>query len=360
MNETPYTAPVFLQNDKASLAWSMAEPKLERLHDEFLGAWRQALSAVIPAEIELDFLGMGCKSYAQFVKDAAAFSDIHVYEVEALQTLCAWSLDPGFVRAAVDHMFGGSGRPRLADLPPRRGSSAIEEGVRKRLVEALATAYESAWQAQHPLRLNPLRQEALLSSLRLTAGSEHVVHARFSAKIQAQVFPFEFCLPLRALEVLAPSTPLAPVTTTEAVLGAAVPSVGSMASGAVALEDAQIQIEAVLGDIDLTVAQLISLSIGQFLPLRKNDEVALEVDGVCIATGQSGVRGGRHAVKVKVSTPPPGVPKAGDFEPMPSPLSASQADRPESSGPLETYSSDVTPPTDHPSTTGLHEPEQFQ
>ena len=359
MNETPYTAPVFPQNDKVSLAWAMAEPKLERLHDEFLGAWRRALSAVIPADIELDFLGMGCKSYAQFVKDAAAFSDIHVYEVEALQSLCAWSLDPGFVRAAVDHMFGGSGRARLADLPPRRGSSAIEEGVRRRLVEALATAYESAWQAQHPLRLNPLRQEALLSSLRLTAGSDHVVHARFAAKIQAQVFPFEFCLPLRALEVLVPSTQLGAVAPAESASRFDVPAAGSMASGSVALEDASVNIEAVLGDIDLTVAQLISLSIGQFLPLRKNDEVALEVDGVCIATGQSGVRGGRHAVKVKVATPTQAVPKAEDFQPMTSPLASSPTEPPEPITTTGSSSADITAPTDHPSTAGIHEPEQL-
>ena len=360
MNDLPYTVPVFPENDRASQAWSRIEPKLERLHDEFLGSWRKALSAIIPAVIELDFEGMSSKPYAQFVKDAAAFSDIHVYEVEALQSLCAWSLDPGFVGAAVDHMFGGSGRPCLVDLPPRRGVSPIEEGVRRRLVEALATAYESVWQTLHPIRLNALRQEALLSSLRLTASSDHVVHARFSAKIQAQNFPFELCLPLRALEVLDSATGLTSVAHSAAVFHADIPNEARATVAASTLDDTHVNIEAVLGDMDLTVAQLMSLSIGQVLPLRMSNEVTLEVDGVCIATGQGGVRGGRNAVKVNVSKPSRVQPSGADFESISSSLQPDSVMAFESPIAAGAALSDAQAQFDNLSTAEIHDPEQPQ
>lgn len=360
MNDTSYTVPVFPQNDRASQAWSRVQPQLERLHDEFLGAWRQALSAIIPATIELDFQSMECKPYAQFVKDASAFSDIHVYEVEALHSLCAWSLDPGFVGSAVDHMFGGSGRARLVDLPPRRGTSPVEEGVRRRLVEALATAYESVWQTLHPIRLNALRQEALLSSLRLTAGSDHVVHARFSARMQTQHFPFELCLPLRALEVLESAADPAAHASPVSFAHSAGSVDSSWAQGPLALEDAHVSIEAVLGDMDLTVAQLMSLSIGQVLPLHMNEEVSLEVDGVCIATGQSGVRLGRHAVKVNVATSSKLKSFGAEFEPLTSTLGSSPEPIVEPEAPMGIALPDAIAPSDKPTTAQSHESEQPQ
>jgi hypothetical protein len=58
-----------------------------------------------------------------------------------------------------------------------------------------------------------------------------------------------------------------------------------------------------LGDLQLTVAQLMSLSIGQVVPFQMNEQVPLVVDGVKVVSGRSGTRHGRHAVKVDVSSP---------------------------------------------------------
>jgi flagellar motor switch protein FliM len=299
MNNNALTLPVFPSNDRASLAWARVSTQVERMHDAFIGQWRQALSAIVPASIEIDTLDLDCKPYSQFIKDAPAFSDIQVYEVEALENLCAWSLDVGFVSAAVDSMFGGTGRALLQDVQ-KRNRSPIETGVRRRLFESLATAYESTWQAQHPIRLNPLRQEALLSSLRLTASVEQVVHARYVIRLNGHAFALEQCLPLRALEVLGGSPP--------EVLpdGHGIqPEQNPMEPVAVPerLQAAQVEVVAMLGELQLTVAQLMSLSIGQVVPFQMNEHVPLQVDGVNLVGGRSGVRNGRHAVKVSLSSP---------------------------------------------------------
>jgi hypothetical protein len=46
-----------------------------------------------------------------------------------------------------------------------------------------------------------------------------------------------------------------------------------------------------------------SLSIGQVVPFQMNEHVPLQVDGVNLVGGRSGVRNGRHAVKVSLSSP---------------------------------------------------------
>lgn len=298
--DNPVSLPVFGPNDRASRQWSLVEPTIERLHDDFMGQWRQALNAIVPGEVEIDGLDLRCQAYAVFVKEAPPFSDIQVYEVEALQSLAAWSLAPDFVDAAVDTMFGGTGRALLHAVQ-RRQRSPIESGVRRRLFESMATAYESAWQALHPIRLNPLRQEALLSSLRLTAAAEQVVHARFRIVLNGQDFPMALCMPLRALDVLqpAPSNSLASPPPAAAGMQAGEPE----AHVPQRLQDAPLEVVAMLGELQLTVAQLMSLSIGQVLPFQMNEQVPLQVDGVRVVSGRSGVRNGFHAVKVQLSEP---------------------------------------------------------
>lgn len=295
-----FSLPVFPQNDRVSQDWSRVQDRLERLHDDFMSQWRQALSAIVPATVELDAQGMACQPYASFVKEAPAFSDIQVYEIESMQSLCAWSLDAGFVSGAVDSMFGGTGRT-LASEVQRRTRSPIEAGIRRRLLESLATAYESVWQAVHPIRLNPLRQEALVSSLRLTASTEHVVHARFQVMLGRQTYSLALCLPMRALDILQPATPVQLVAATAeamaeapALLPETVPS---------RLHETPVEVAAMLGELQLTVAQLMSLSIGQVVPFQMNERIALEVDGVRVMSGHCGTRHGRHAVKVDLSAP---------------------------------------------------------
>jgi hypothetical protein len=56
---------------------------------------------------------------------------------------------------------------------------------------------------------------------------------------------------------------------------------------------------AVLCEKELTVAQLLSLSIGQVLPIELSEPVRFMVDGVSMLSGRYGVRNGNYALKVE-------------------------------------------------------------
>ena len=343
-----FTLPVFPINDRASQDWQRVSMPLERLHEDFMAQWRQALAAIMPATVEIDAVSLECKAYAHFVKDAPAFSDIQVYEIEAMQSLCAWSLDVGFVSGAVDSMFGGSGRI-LANDPQRRSRSPIETGVRRRLLESLATAYESVWQAFHPIRLNPLRQEALLSSLRLTSSGEQVVHARFYVRLNQQSYVLDHCLPLRALDVLQPLPP-APLSDSPV---SSLPFADHEGRQAMPqrLQEAPVEMVAMLGELQLTVAQLMSLSIGQVVPFQMNEQVPFLVDGVRVVSGRSGTRRGKNAVKVDLSSPVNLQGLKADFIPFGQGLSAQDeaSPKPESPAvsPVEVEPVDMVETTSH-------------
>mgnify|MGYP000046811943 FL=1 len=270
--------------------------QLDAMHMQFVGQWRQSMSTLVPAEIKILAGDMELKTYEAFVLEAPSFADIQVFEIDALQTLCAWSFDARWVAAAVDCLFGGAG---IIPIKERTGKlTHIELGIRQRLLATLATAYEAAWQTAYPIRLQTLRQEQQLSSLRLTSHKDTVLHAQFAIHFNLLELRVDLCLPKRALDWQTPSAS----------------SKSSEASGQPAGWGRSLQHQlyakpvdsvAVLCEKELSVAQLLSLSLGQVLPIDLSAPVRLMVDGVNMLSGRYGVRNGHYALKVEHMNQPP-------------------------------------------------------
>ena len=270
--------------------------QLDAMHMQFVAQWRQSMSTLVPAEIKILAGNMEMKTYEAFVLEAPSFADIQVFEIDALQTLCAWSFDARWVTAAVECLFGGAG---IIPIKERSGKlTHIELGIRQRLLATMATAYEAAWQAAYPIRLQTLRQEQQLSSLRLTSHKDVVLHAQFAIHFNLLELRVDLCLPKRALDWQTPSAS----------------SKSSEASGQPAGWGRSLQHQlyakpvdsvAVLCEKELSVAQLLSLSLGQVLPIDLSAPVRLMVDGVNMLSGRYGVRNGHYALKVEHMNQPP-------------------------------------------------------
>ena len=279
--------------------------QLDAMHMQFVAQWRQSMSTLVPAEIKILAGNMEMKTYEAFVLEAPSFADIQVFEIDALQTLCAWSFDARWVAAAVDCLFGGGG---IIPIKERSGKlTHIELGIRQRLLATLATAYEAAWQTAYPIRLQTLRQEQQLSSLRLTSHKDLVLHAQFAIHFNLLELRVDLCLPKRALDW---QTPNASVKSSE--------TSGQPAGWSRSLQHQlyakPVDSVAVLCEKELSVAQLLSLSLGQVLPIDLSAPVRLMVDGVNMLSGRYGVRNGHYALKVEHMNQPPLAPNPQDFE----------------------------------------------
>ena len=270
--------------------------QLDAMHMQFVGQWRQSMSTLVPAEIKILAGDMELKTYEAFVLEAPSFADIQVFEIDALQTLCAWSFDARWVTAAVDCLFGGAG---IIPIKERSGKlTHIELGIRQRLLATMATAYEAAWQAAYPIRLQTLRQEQQLSSLRLTSHKDVVLHAQFAIHFNLLELRVDLCLPKRALDWQTPSASAKSSETS-----------GQPAGWSRSLQHQlyakPVESVAVLCEKELSVAQLLSLSLGQVLPIDLTAPVRLMVDGVNMLSGRYGVRNGHYALKVEHMNQPP-------------------------------------------------------
>ncbi len=292
MSETNFQA---LSGSRRKPAEPVDLETLQRLHEDFLAQWLQALRVLLPASVGVEIEQTAQKTYAEFLRDCSPNIDIEVFEVEAWQALCAWCLDSRWTAAAVDCLFGGGARlPIRADTGRR--PNAIELGVRRRLLDSLASAYEAAWASTHPIRLQSLRSEDNLINLRVAAAADPVLHLQLQFRINSLHLPVHACLPVRCLQGLRkPASELAPAMAAAGLSATAEPA----AVAGTGVMSAPVPLQAVLAHADLTVAQLMALSVGQVIPLNMREPVTLRVRGVPVGTAQHGVRNGRYAVRIE-------------------------------------------------------------
>jgi flagellar motor switch protein FliM len=127
----------------------------------------------------------------------------------------------------------------------------------------------------------------------LVAAEDSVLHACFELRINELPFHVHLCLPRRAVDALTQAPPAADAPPEEAVRHAW----GSNLQHNV--YSAPVEAVAVLAKTEMTVAQLLSLSIGQVVPIDLSEPVDLMVDGVSVMQGRYGVRSGHYAMKVE-------------------------------------------------------------
>jgi len=119
-----------------------------------------------------------------------------------------------------------------------------------------------------------------------------VLHAQFAIHFNLLELRVDLCLPKRALEWQTPNT------STKAAETSGQPA-GWGRSLHHQLYARPVGSLAVLCEKELSVAQLLSLSLGQVLPIDLSAPVQLMVDGVNMLSGRYGVRNGHYALKVE-------------------------------------------------------------
>jgi flagellar motor switch protein FliM len=267
--------------------------RLSRLYAEVASHWRASLGSITPKPVSIELLSVSIKSYSEYIEQASSPADIQVYEVDSLQTLCAWSLDSRLIAVIVDCMFGGSGR--IVGRDPQLINSEVEKRIRSRVFNLLATAHESAWQPAFALRMAEIRQEQQFSSLRLCANRDQIMHAQFHIHVgQSAPLWADFCISMKPVDMVLTQ-------------GA---SEGKAEGGAIGrspwgkdlqrrVQRTPLELAAILAEKEMTIGDFLKLSIGQVLPITIPQVITVRSDATAVFTGHYGVSNGRYAVQVE-------------------------------------------------------------
>lgn len=235
---------------------------------------------------DVELVSLGTSVFEQFVSKQPDLLDITVSQCSEESRSCAWIIDRPAISHLVDYIFGGD----ASSVRSRSGKSysTLELGIRQQLIKVLSFSYQTIFLNKHEVSIISERESRRVSNTAICGFGDVVVYATYRLTLdqgQSLITIFFRIDPLRESVNFHSADSIV-----HADAGVSEPRLITTVS---------VHGDVVLCKFPITVAQLMSLSIGQILPINVDrTPVIVRVDGRERYEGSYGVRNGRYAVRI--------------------------------------------------------------
>ncbi len=267
-------------------------PALERVHAAFARHFAEDLGGFLRRKPVITVAPSRLLRHSSLSAELPAPAGYSLVQIKPLRGNALLVCSPQLVHAVVDALFGGTGRSYAPSTP--RELSATERRLVERVTELACGAWRRAWSGVHPLQPEPLRTEYLVELAAIASPADMLVGARFEIELgEASAGSLLLFVPLSALDPIRESLQAAP-------RGEAHPQDRRwMLRLSQQIESAEVELSAELGHASATVADLVSLRVGDFIEFNLAQTLVAAVDGVPVFECRYGISNGRYAIKVQ-------------------------------------------------------------
>ncbi len=265
-------------------------PTMEIINERFARNSRIGLFNLIRKSPEVSIGGIKIHKYSAFLREIVVPTNFNIMSVRPLRGSGLVILEPNFVFAAIDAMFGGAGK--FHTRIEGRDFSPTEQRVIQRLVDTITTEYKKAWVGIYPLELEYQRSEMQPQFANIATPSEIVVSSSFTFEFGDSSGTMHLCIPYATLE------PIRDVLYSSVQGDATEPDRRWVNLLKQEIQSAEVTLTTELATADTTVEQLLALKAGDFIELDLDPLVQAKVDGVPVFTCHYGTSGGKYAIKI--------------------------------------------------------------
>lgn len=266
-------------------------PTLELVHERFARNLRVGLFNFMRRSAEVSAGPVKVQKYSEFLREIFVPTNINVVAIKPLRGAGLLICEPQLVFAIIDLLFGGSAR--FHTRVEGRDFSATEQRIIRRLVDIITEEYRKAWKGVYPIELEYTRSEMQPQFASVATPSEIVVSARFDVELSDAGGAIHLCMPYSTLEPIRE-------TLYSALQGdAGIGDRSWLVKLSQQVKAAEVELVAELGSAEATVADLISLKVGDFVELDIDELLTVSVGGVPLMECRYGVANGNYAVNVQ-------------------------------------------------------------
>lgn len=245
---------------------------LYMLHENFARLLNTYLSAHLRTIVHIDVVSVDQLTYEEFIRSLPNPSVINVFQMRPLKGNALLEINPNIIFALIDRLFGGIG----AAPAKTRSLTDIEEAIVRRIVSKALESLQEAW--KQVVAIEP-RMEAIETNPQFTQivpPNDMVVIISLKAKVSQAEGLINICIPYLVLEPI-----MSKLSTTFWVAAAGARSSTEEHINALQrkLEKAFIPINVELGNVTITVQELLGLGRGDVLQLSTTakDELTLHI-----------------------------------------------------------------------------------
>ena len=284
--------------DKRSHLLGRRLPALELVHGHFVRHARFALSSIVGKSVDVEPAYALVRSYREFLADVSDQASFALVGINDSRELASWSMSPELLYLAVDLIFGGRG-----DTPSAQAGDCLSvtgRRVARRLLEPLLEEYERAWSVLGDLSFTLQHQEAGLAAARVAHPDDEVLHCRFNVTILQTTGAIDLCIPYWML------APFHERLCSSEIKIKRQNDLHWANQIEASVQDAEVFAVAILAKQQMTIRQVLGLSIGDILPIDILDPVPIVVDDQPMYRGRYGVKNGKYAVRIDGGNPEAG------------------------------------------------------
>ena len=270
---------------------------LEAINEHFARNLRSSLLNFMRRSPDISVSGIRIQKYDEFERNLPVPCNLNLIQMKPLRGTALFVFDPNLVFLIIDSLFGGDGRYHTR--VEGRDFTVTEQRIIRRVLNLTLDCYGRAWQPVYPVDFEYVRAEMHTKFASITGPNEAVVVTTFHIEFGATGGDLNICLPYSMIE---PVRDLLTRPLQQSQLAEVDARWSQLLTHQV--RGADVRLTAEFATIETTVRQLLTMQVGDMLPIELPETVTARADGVPLMQCAYGSHRGRHALRILQLTPP--------------------------------------------------------
>ena len=267
-------------------------PTLEIINEQFCRNFRLSLFNLVRKVADVTVEGVAMMKYADYISGVALPASFNVFQISPLRGVSLLVIEPNMIFIILDNYFGGSGR-ELARVEGRE-FTVFEQRVIRKITDRVFKDMQTSWKPIFPLEFIYNRSEMSPQLVNVVVPTEIVIISSFMIEIDGRTAMMSMCVPYSSMEPI--KDKLYASYQSDSM------DVDNRWAEMMELEvrKSELNISTVIGQSSLTIEELLNLENGDIIMLdsKTSDPASINVEGIRMFTGKTGLSGNSYAVKI--------------------------------------------------------------
>ncbi|MDD5373673.1 MAG: flagellar motor switch protein FliM [Sulfurimonas sp.] len=261
------------------------------IHDKMARSLASQISSIMRSIVEIQLHSVDQMTYGEFLMSLPNPTSFNVFSIKPLEGSGVIEINPSIAFPMLDRLLGGKGEPFDAS----REFSDIELSLFETILRVMMSTLKEAWGPVMDIFPNVESKESSPNVVQIVAQNEIVVMVVMEIIIGQSSGMMNICYPVIALEPILPK-----LASRDLMLNETSTKKSRNTELQVLLGGAKVGIEAILGNVELTLRDILELQNGDIVRLTSpaDDIVTLCIDGKERFRGKIGLRRFRKSIQI--------------------------------------------------------------
>jgi len=261
------------------------------VHDKMARSLASQISSIMRSIVEIQLHSVDQMTYGEFLMSLPNPTSFNVFSLKPLEGSGIIEINPSIAFPMLDRLLGGKGEP----FDATREFSDIELSLFETILRVMMSTLKEAWGPVMEVYPTIESKESSPNVVQIVAQNEIVVMVVMEIIIGHSSGMMNICYPVIALEPILPK-----LASRDLMLNETSSKKSRNTELKVLLGGAKVNVEANLGEADLSLNDILELQVGDVIRLSApaNDIVTVSVDGKDRFRGEIGLRRFRKSISI--------------------------------------------------------------